>query len=314
MFLQNMLLAGEQVIILYLIAAVGFVADKVGFFPEKTAKNCTDLLFYIVTPAVIVESFLKLEYNADTIKGLFVALGCGFILHGLCVVMAPLLFRRCPNQDKAAIFRYASCYGNCGYMGLPLAEALFGAEGVFYCSAIVISFQIFSFTHGIYVITKGMEGKQKFDLKKLILNPGIISVAIGMPLFLLEVNAPRMILAPLGYVASLNSPLAMLIFGTYIANTSFKSIFKEWRIYGVAVTKLLITPAILLVLFKLLGISGVLLGSVMVPASAPSASNTALFAAKYGRDTGLASQTVAVVSFISIITMPVMIAVSQMQI
>ena len=35
-----MLLAGEQVIILYLIAAVGFVADKVGFFPEKTAKNC----------------------------------------------------------------------------------------------------------------------------------------------------------------------------------------------------------------------------------------------------------------------------------
>ena len=51
MFLKNMLLAGEQVIILYLIAAVGFVADKVGFFPEKTAKNCTDLLFYIVTPA-----------------------------------------------------------------------------------------------------------------------------------------------------------------------------------------------------------------------------------------------------------------------
>lgn len=312
MFLKNMLLAGEQVIILYLIAAVGFVADKVGFFPEKTAKNCTDLLFYIVTPAVIIESFLNLEYNSETIKGLFIALGCGFILHGLCVVMAPLLFRRCPNQDKAAIFRYASCYGNCGYMGLPLANALFGSEGVFYCSAIVISFQIFSFTHGIYIMTKGMESKQKFNLKKLILNPGIISVAIGMPLFLLSVDMPKMIASPISYVASLNSPLAMLIFGTYIANTSFKSIFKEWRIYGVAVIKLLVTPAILLVLFKLLGIGGVLLGSVMVPASAPSASNTALFAAKYGRDTGLASQTVAIVSFISIVTMPVMIAVAQM--
>ena len=311
MFLKNMLLAGEQVIILYLIAAVGFVADKVGFFPEKTAKNCTDLLFYIVTPAVIVESFLNLEYNSETIKGLFIALGCGFLLHGLCVITAPLIFNRCP-KDKAAIFKYASCYGNCGYMGLPLANALFGSEGVFYCSAIVISFQIFSFTHGIYVMTKGMEGKQKFDLKKLILNPGIISVAIGMPLFLLEVNMPRMVLSPISYVASLNSPLAMLIFGTYIANTSFKSIFKEWRIYCVAAIKLLVTPAILLVLFKLFGISGVLLGSVMVPASAPSASNTALFAAKYGRDRGLASQTVAIVSFISIITMPIMIAVAQM--
>ncbi len=311
MFLKNMLLAGEQVIILYVIAAVGFVADKVGFFPEKTAKKCTDLLFYIVTPAVIIKSFLD---NTGSIKGFFIALGCGFLLHGLCVVMAPLLFRRCPNKERAAIFRYASCYGNCGYMGLPLAEALFGNEGVIYCSAIVASFQIFSFTHGIYIMTKDSETKQKFDIKKLIFNPGIISVAIGLPLFLLDVEVPRIIMEPIGYVGSLNSPLAMLIFGTYIANTSFKSIFKEWRIYAVAAIKLLVTPAILLVLFKLLGIGGVLLGSVMVPASAPSASNTALFAAKYDRDTGLASQTVAIVSFISIITMPVMIALSQLQI
>ena len=133
-----------------------------------------------------------------------------------------------------------------------------------------------------------------------------------MPLFLLEIEMPKMIASPISYVASLNSPLAMLIFGTYIANTNFSSIFKEWRIWCVAVIKLLITPAILLVLFKLLGIGGVLLGAVMVPASAPSASNTALFAAKYNRDTGLASQTVAVVSFLSILTMPVMIAISQM--
>lgn len=312
MFLKNMLLAGEQVIILYLIAAVGFVADKVGFFPEKTAKKCTDLLFYIVTPAVIVQSFLNLEYSRETIKGLFLALGCGFLLHGLAVVTAPLIFNRCPDKGKAAIFKYASCYGNCGYMGLPLSQALFGDEGVFYCSAVVISFQIFSFTHGIYVMTKGMEEKQKFDIKKLLLNPGILSVAIGMPLFLLDINMPNMISAPIGYVASLNSPLAMLIFGTYIANTSFKTIFKEWRIGCVAIVKLIVTPVILLLLFKLFGIGGALLGSVMVPASAPSASNTALFAAKYGRDTGLASQTVAVVSFLSILTMPVMIAVSQM--
>jgi predicted permease len=190
-----------------------------------------------------------------------------------------------------------------------------GDEGVFYCSAVIISFQIFSFTHGIYTITKGKDGeKVKFDLKKLIVNPGVISVIIGLPLFLLSVNLPEVIESPINYIASLNTPVAMLIFGTYIANTSFKSIFKEWRIYAVAAIKLLVTPAILLVLFKLLGIGGVLLGSVMVPASAPSASNTALFAAKYDRDTGLASQTVAIVSFISIITMPVMIALSQLQI
>ena len=46
-------------------------------------------------------------------------------------------------------------------------------------------------------------------------------------------------------------------------------------------------------------------------ASAPSANNTVIFAAKYGKDTALASQTVAVVSFISIATMPFMIALTK---
>ena len=58
--------------------------------------------------------------------------------------------------------------------------------------AVIISFQVFSFTHGIYTITKGKEGEKiKFDFKKLILNPGVISVIIGLPLFLLSVQLPK---------------------------------------------------------------------------------------------------------------------------
>ena len=104
----------------------------------------------------------------------------------------------------------------------------------------------------------------------------------------------------------------MLIFGTYIAHTNFKSIFKEWRILGVAAIKLLILPAIMLGALHLIGINGTLLVALIISASAPPATNTAIFAAKYDRDTGLASQTVAAVSFISILTMPVMIAAAQM--
>lgn len=311
MFLQNVLIASEQVAILYILVAVGAIADKAGIYTEKVAKSCTDLLFYIITPAVIIESFLSLEYNAETAKSLFIAMGCGFILHIVSAAISALVFNRCP-ADRRCIYKYSCAYGNCGYMALPLAGAVLGNEGVFYCSAVIISFQVFSFTHGIYTITKGKEGEKiKFDFKKLILNPGVISVIIGLPLFLLSVQLPEIIAKPMSYIASLNTPVAMLIFGTYIANTNFKSIFKDWRIFAVSLIKLIILPLLLISAFRLAGITGSLLVALSISAGAPTANNTVMFAAKYDRNTGLASQTVAVVSFISIITLPVMIALAQ---
>lgn len=38
-------------------------------------------------------------------------------------------------------------------MALPLAEAELGAEGVFFCSGVLIPFNIFAFTHGIYLMS-----------------------------------------------------------------------------------------------------------------------------------------------------------------
>ncbi len=311
MFFQNVLIASEQVAILYVLVAVGAICDKIGVYTEKIAKSCTDLLFYIITPAVIIQSFCTLEYNPETAKSLFIALGCGFVLHIVSATISSLVFNRC-SIDEGCIYKYSCAYGNCGYMALPLANAVLGDEGVFYCSAVIISFQIFSFTHGIHTITKGKQGERvKLDLKKLILNPGVISVIIGLPLFLLSVNLPKVIASPINYIASLNTPVAMLIFGTYIANTNFKSIFKNWRIFAVALIKLVVLPLILMAGFRLAGITGALLAALSISAGAPTANNTVMFAAKYDRNTGLASQTVAVVSFISIITLPVMIALAQ---
>ncbi len=297
-----MKLAAQQVLILYLMVAVGFVTDKTHLFTEKAALMCTDLLFFIITPAKIIESFLTLEYSPDTLKNLFIAIGMGLLMHAAAAVISTLSFRG-GDKEKAAIYKYACAYGNCGYMGLPLTNALVGPQGVFYCSAVIISFQIFSFTHGITVMSKSGEAK-KIDFKKIILNPGVIAVIIGLPFYLLNIHLPEIAYKPVEYIASLNTPLAMLMFGTYIAHSDFRSMFKNWRIPVVAVLKLLVLPAIMIALCKAFGFTGALLSTLVLTASVPPANNTVLFAAKYGRDTGLASQVVSAVSLMSIVTIP----------
>lgn len=312
-FFDNMLLAAEQVAILYVIVAIGVLGDKTGLFTEKTARLCTNLLFFIITPAVIVRSFLAIEYEPRKAGGLFIAIGCGLLMHTIAALMNMPLFRK-GDKSKNAVYKFACVYGNCGYMALPLADAILGPEGVFYCSAVIMSFQMFVFTHGIYIMSEADEnGKRTFRFSKLIVNPGSLSVLVGLPLFLLDLgdSIPAIFIRPVQYIASMNTPLAMLIFGTYLANVRVKKVFADKRVFGVALMKLLVLPVVMLCLYKLFGISGVLLSSLAISASAPPANNTVIFAAKYDKDTVLASQTVAVVSFISIATMPFMIALTK---
>ncbi len=306
MFLENLAIAAKQVGILYILVAVGFICDKVGLFKEKTARMSNDLLFYIITPAVIITAFLSMDNTAENLKKLLMAFGFGVALQIIGALIAMPFFRDKSKADNC-IFKFASNYGNVGYMALPLANAVLGAEGVFYCSVVVMVFNIFSFTHGIRVMT----GDSKFDWKKLILNPGTIAVLIGLPLFLLGIKLPEIIQTPVDYLASLNTPLAMIFFGTYLANTDLKTVFSDKRIYLTALIKLIILPLCMLGLFKLFGVTGALVPAIILSSSAPSANNTVMFAAKYDKDAPCASKVVAIVSFISIITMPVMIALGQ---
>lgn len=310
MFLDNFLIAAENVAILYILVAVGFVADKTGLFTEKAARLCTDLMFYIITPAKIVQSFLNMEFNRESAMNLLLAAAFGVVLHVISAGISFGVFNKSPVK-RSAVLKYSSAYGNCGYMALPMSYAMLGNEGVFYSSVIMMTFHLFSFTHGVWIMSRSDSGERaKFNFRNILVNPGTIALVIGLPLYLLRVKLPGMIGTPIDYLAELNTPLAMLIFGTYLANANFKSAFKEWRILCVAAIKLLVLPLACMLVFKLCGVTGDMLVALIIAASAPSANITVVFAAKYDKDTGLASQTVAIVSLLSIITMPLMIGIA----
>lgn len=306
MFLDNVLIAARQVGILYIMVIIGVVCDKLGLFTEKTGKACTDLLFYIITPCVIINSFFTSEFTKESGMKLLIALGCGFLLHFIAIAINTPLFSK-GDKDENCVYKYGAIYGNVGYMTLPLTQAILGSEGVFYCSAVVMAFNVVSFTHGVFM----MDRSKGFDAKKLILNPGVIAVLIGLPFYLFRISLPEIISKPVDFIAGTQTPIAMIIFGTFLANAQLKSIFTHKKIFLVALSKLIVLPAVMITIYKLMGLSGTLLVALAISSCAPSANNTVMFSAKYDKDTRLASQLVAMVSFISIITIPLIIAAVQ---
>lgn len=308
MFLDNLISAATNVGMLYVMVAAGFICDKAKIFTESTAKKTIDLLLYIIVPCTLINSFIKIEMNEDTVRKFFISFAIATATHIIAIFLNIPFFRNKADEDSA-VYKFAAIYGNVGFMALPLAQAILGDEGVFYCANGVVVYNIINFTHGVAVMSKK---KEKFGLKKLIVNPGVISVLIGLPIFLLKIKVPYILSQPIDMLSALNSPVAMLIFGTYLAHTDLKSMITDKKIYFVALLKLIVLPLVCIGAYYLCGIRGTLLTASIITASVPSANNTFMFASKYERDASLASKAVALVSFLSILTMPIMIAITQM--
>ncbi len=306
-FWQNAGSTALQVGILFIMIAVGFIADKTKLYTESTARATTSLMFYIITPCVIVNSFIATEFSKASLRGFFIAFGISFLSHFIGMALSAPFFNK--NTGTGVIYKFGCVYGNVGYMALPLVNAVVGQKGVLYASSAIAAFNILCFCHGMALMNKGREFR--LNVKTLLLNPGIIAVTAGLVLFLLSVKLPTVISEPIRFISSMNTPLAMIIMGTYIAHADLKTIFRIKEQYLVALIRLLLVPACIFGVLKIAGITGALATTCVISASAPTANNTVLFSAKYDRDTAVASKLVAFCTLLSVITMPLMTALTQ---
>ena len=102
----------------------------------------------------------------------------------------------------------------------------------------------------------------------------------------------------------------MIVFGTFLANSNFKNLIKKKELYFVSFLRLVFIPVCMLLLFKILNVNGDLLVAMTISAAAPTATNTAMYAAKYDNDAALGIELAAQSSVLSVISMPVIVALA----
>ena len=217
------------------------------------------------------------------------------------------LFRKEPDERKK-VLRFCIVFSNAGFMGIPLIQAIVGETGVIYGSFFVVVFNVISWTYGYQM----MSGGQKISLKVIFLNPGVVGIAIGLPIFFFNLQMPAIITEPIGFLSNLNTPLAMLVVGTYIAKVDLKSLVSDIGVYKVGIFRLIISPLIFLGALILIKPTPDMMLSCMIQASAPVAANAVLFAVQFKRDSALASKSVAVTTILSIITIPIFVILAQL--
>ena len=262
-----------QVIILFILIIIGVILAKTKVLGENGVKNMTDLVLYTVTPCVIVKSFIR-EFDAAALKNLLLSFLIAILSHIGFILISRILIRD-KDESNQAVLQFGTIFSNCGFMSIPLQQALLGDTGVFYCSSYIAIFQLFIWSYGILT----MSGDKKYVTpKKLIINPGLIGLGVGLVIFLLSIPIPKIIAEPISYMASLNTPLPMIVIGYHLAHSKLIEGIKNFKCLYAIFIKLFLFPLLTLGVMYVCGVRGnllttdglveiitLLLGSAVVP-------------------------------------------------
>ena len=278
---------------------VGFLCSKTGLISESSNKDLSKIVLQVVNPVVIFMSY-QTEQKPELIRELMLTFALSCLSFVVLIAGAYLFIRKKPDRNTE-IERFSSIYSNCGFMGIPLVNALFGMEGVFCLTAYITVFNLIVWTHGVILITGEKDMKAVI---KVFYSPTVIAIIIGLLCFFLGIRLPEIPSKALGYITEFNTPLAMIVSGVTIAGTDLKTLVKKVGVYKVCSVKLILLPILLSVILCWLPVDEKVRMTVIVAASAPPAAMCTLLCIRSGKDSLYASEIFAAGTILSVITLP----------
>ena len=154
----------KQTVIMSLIICVGILCYKRKLLNDEAGRKLSGFVLNVVAPCFMFMSY-QIEFSPDRIKGLLTAFALSLAVHIVFIAGASLIIRK-KDSSEYIIERFSIIYTNCGFMGIPLIEGVFGPDGVLYATAYLTVFNIFVWSHGIITMRNSFTKDSIFSALK----------------------------------------------------------------------------------------------------------------------------------------------------
>lgn len=295
----------KKIIEMFIILLVGALIYKVKIIDDVSTKHLSNVLLMLVSPLLIVQSY-QIDFNKELLYGLLWALLASFLTFLFMIIVSEFLFHG--DRNRSSVEKIAVSYSNSGFIGIPLISGVLGDKGVFYMTAYITVFNVLLWTHGVLLMgdSEGLKGAWKN-----FLSPAIIAVMVGIILFLFQLRLPQFIENPLEMIASMNTPLGMIVAGANLAQGNILKSLKNKRFYYLSFIKLIVYPLAGLVILWLLPLDFEVAFTVFIAVACPAGASVIMFAQRYDRDAYYASEIFVITTLLSAVTIPLLSVVAE---
>ncbi len=297
----------RQILMMFLMMGIGAFCYKIKFISKEGSTTLSDVALFVVLPCVVFTSF-QIQYRPKILYGIIISFVLGFAAHLIAMGAAYLLVKG-GTKEHRIIERFHIIYPNCGFMGVPIAQAMFGEKGVIYITAFMCAQNFLIWSHGVSSMQGGFK---KESLLSILKAPVIIALFLGMLCFILKIPVPEVLVDTMKTVGNMNTPLAMLVSGTAVAQTKIQKALLRPRTYWMLFLRLLAVPVIVICLLAFVPVSEEIRLITALGISAPTAAISTMFAVKYQKDVGYAAELFAISTISAIAAMPLMMSLAEL--
>ena len=291
----------ESVFSLLIMIIVGAYSARRKILTPELSRGLVQILIEIALPFMILASFMfsyAPEIRANVIKAFYYSLAAYLIT----IAVSRLLLLPIPPRRKL-VLHFANVFSNTGYVGFPILNAVYGAEGVVYGSIFNMFFVMLVWTYGI-TLYRGPLDRNNYssELKAVLLNPSILAVAAGLITMFFGIQLPSPILLGVRSLGNMTGPLSMLIIGSILAKVKLRDHIRDWTLYYGAITKLVVIPLVIYACALLVGRSSMVLNTVVIMTAMPASTMTSIFAERYAVEQEYAAVIVSATTLLSLIS------------
>ena len=290
---------------LFAIMSIGYLITKLNVVKEEDSLVMSKISIYVLLPAAILNSF-NTELSGTVKQGLIIAFIASISVHIIFYVIDVVYKKtvRASSVERASII-----YPNVANLIIPIVTYILGNEWVIYICAYLSVQIVFLWTHGIGMF----DVEKKKILSKIIFNPCILSIAVGLLLMFCKIKLPRIVWEIPASLGNMLGPVSMLIAGMVLAQSDLKSLLGHKRAYFILLMRMIVCPVIVLLLFKFASTLIVVENSknilliTFLSSISPTAATIMQFSQIYDNDVELAVSANIITTISCIVTMPVLV-------
>jgi len=306
---ESVAIMAQQVIAMFIMLMAGYAARARNLVSAEGSHSISNLVLYVINPMVILTS-LTTTFEPGKLVNLAWCIGLTFAAFALAALISRLGMGKNADPQKANVARYAIIFSNMGFVGIPLVQNVLGTEYVFYVSGCIAAFTFVGWTYGVWLMTGSLE---QASPAKVATNPAVIALTIGIVFFVTGWRLPAAVESAVDSLGAGNTGLAMIVLGTYLANTNIKEFLRDPLTLKVCVLRLVVVPLVFVALLAPIP-DTVLSYSIklvlVVTQATPVAGMTAMFADLFGGDSSYGAGLVSITTLVSLVTMPLVLALA----
>ena len=305
--MSTFMIALSAVAILLLQAAPGFVFVKKKMLGEQSAAAFSKVLLYLCQPCLAVYTFSSAEFSREKLVDLGIFAIITLVINCVMLGGAVLILRRKFADTSYRVLTLAMAFANCAFFGIPIIEALLPdvAEGlIVYTTVYATIMNILGWAIGIAIITGDA---RNVSAKKIFINPAMLGIVIGVPLFIFSVELPALLFDTVSLIGRMTTPISMLIMGMRLATTSLKSVFTSVKAYVAVAVKTLLMPLLAFAIVYFIPLPIEVKKTLFIICACPTASVVLNFSELCGAGQREAAASVLLSTILSIVTLPTMV-------